>query len=361
MNEKKGIIFTGIIVGAIAVLLVKLGNPSNMGFCIACFLRDVAGALGLHSAGVVQYVRPEIIGLVIGAFLMSVVGKEFSLRGGSAPFTRFVLGFTVMIGALMFLGCPLRMILRIAGGDLNAIIGLVGFTAGIYIGIIFLNKGFSLKRTYSLPKFEGYLFPGVIFALFIIFLAVPSLLKFSQEGPGAAHAPVIVSLAAGLIVGALAQKTRLCTVGGIRDLILFRDWHLISGFIAILATALIGNVVLGQFKLGFAGQPIAHTDGLWNFLGMALAGFGSVLLGGCPLRQLILASEGNTDSVITVLGLISGAAFAHNFKLASSANGPTPGGQIAVIIGFIVMLAIAYFNTEKSTEIKMKEDVEIEA
>lgn len=361
MSGKKGIIFTGVVVGIIAVLLVKLGNPGNMGFCIACFLRDVAGALGLHGAGVVQYVRPEIIGLVIGAFLMSVAGKEFSTRGGSAPFTRFVLGFTVMVGALMFLGCPLRMMLRIAGGDLNAIVGLVGFAAGIYIGIIFLNKGFSLKRTYSLSKFEGYLFPGIILALFVIFLGFPSLLKFSQEGPGAAHAPVLISLAAGLIVGALAQRTRLCTVGGIRDLILFKDWYLISGFIAIIATALVGNIILGQFKLGFAGQPIAHTDGVWNFLGMALAGFGSVLLGGCPLRQLILASEGNTDSVITVLGLITGAAFAHNFKLASSANGPTPGGQIAVIIGFIVVLAIAYFNTEKSEDIKMKEDVEIEA
>lgn len=360
MNGKKGIILTGAVVGIIAVLLVKFGNPGNMGFCIACFIRDIAGALGLHSAGVVQYVRPEIIGLVLGAFFMSVAGKEFSAKGGSAPFTRFVLGFIVMVGALMFLGCPLRMILRIAGGDLNAIVGLVGFASGIYLGIIFLNKGFSLKRTYKLSTFEGYLFPGIIVVLFVLLLAVPSILIFSQEGPGAARAPLLMSLVAGLIVGALAQRTRLCTVGGIRDLILFKDWHLISGFIAILATALIGNVLFGQFKLGFTGQPIAHTDGLWNFLGMALAGFGSVLLGGCPLRQLILASEGNIDSVITVMGLTFGAAFAHNFKLASSGNGPTPNGQIAVILGFIVVLAIAYFNIEKSENVELKDGVEIE-
>lgn len=361
MKGNKGIIFTGVVVGIISVLLVRFGNPGNMGFCIACFIRDIAGALGLHRADVVQYVRPEIIGLVIGAFLMAIAGKEFNVRGGSAPFSRFVLGFIVMVGALMFLGCPLRMILRLAGGDLNAIVGLVGFTVGISIGIVFLNKGFSLKRTYNLPTFEGYLFPSSIVALFVILLIVPSLLIFSEKGPGAAHAPVMIALAAGLIVGALAQKTRLCTVGGIRDLILFKDWHLISGFIAILVTAFVGNIILGQFKLGFAAQPIAHTDGLWNFLGMALAGFGSVLLGGCPLRQLILASEGNIDSVITVMGLTFGAAFAHNFKLASSGNGPTPNGQIAVIIGFIVVLAIAYFNIEKSIDVKMKEDVQIEA
>jgi hypothetical protein len=41
------------------------------------------------------------------------------------------------------------------------------------------------------------------------------------------------------------------------------------------------------------------------------------LLGGYPLRQLIAASEGNTDCVISILGLITGAAFTYNFGLLS--------------------------------------------
>ena len=49
-----------------------------------------------------------------------------------------------------------------------------------------------------------------------------------------------------------------------------------------------------------------------------MVGWGSVLLGGCPLRQLILAGEGNADSAITVLGMIAGAATSHNFGLAGS-------------------------------------------
>ena len=92
-------------------------------------------------------------------------------------------------------------------------------------------------------------------------------------------------------------------------------------------------------------QPVAHTDGLWNFLGMVSVGFGSVLLGGCPLRQLILAGEGNSDSAITVLGMFVGAAFAHNFGLASSGEGPTANGKIAVILGIAVVCAIACLNT----------------
>lgn len=92
---------------------------------------------------------------------------------------------------------------------------------------------------------------------------------------------------------------------------------------------------------------------------MSLAGLGSVLLGGCPLRQLILAGEGNVDSVITILGMAAGAAFAHNFGLAASGNGPSFNGQVAVISGFIVVFAIACLNMDKSEDIKMKGGVKI--
>lgn len=346
MKGKKGIIIAGGIVGIISVMLVYFGNPANMGFCIACFLRDIAGGIGLHRAPVVQYIRPEIIGLVLGAFFISLRNKEFKTSGGSSPFTRFVLGALVMVGALMFLGCPLRMILRLAGGDLNALIGIAGYAFGIYFGVIFLNNGFSLKRSYKMSVAEGYIFPAINVGLLVLLLSGAGFLFFSTEGPGSMHAPIWIALAAGLVVGALAQRHRLCMVGGIRDLIMFKDTHLISGFIAILAFAFVGNLAMGYFNLGFAGQPIAHTDGLWNFLGMALAGWGSVLLGGCPLRQLILAGEGNTDSAVTVMGLIAGAAIAHNFGLASSGAGPTVNGQIAVIISFVIVLAISLANSE---------------
>lgn len=253
----------------------------------------------------------------------------------------------------MFLGCPFRTILRLAGGDLNAIFGLAGFVAGILAGVYFLSKGYSLGRTFQLPPLEGRILIGVEVALLIALMAAPVFIHFTEAGggPGAKHAPLLISLAAGLIVGALAQRTRLCMVGGIRDVALFRQWKLLAGFVAILISALLCNLLLTAvtpgtyFQLGFAGQPVAHTDGLWNALGMLLTGFGCVLLGGCPLRQLVLAGEGNSDSAITVVGLIGGAAFAHNFGLASSADGPTSSGKIAVLIGIAIVAMIACCHT----------------
>ena len=356
-RERWQIVIAGLIIGVIASLLVYFGNPSNMGFCIACFLRDTAGGLGLHRAAAVQYIRPEIVGLVLGSFIVALCRKEFSAKGGSAPVTRFVLGFFVMIGCLMFLGCPFRMILRLAGGDLNALLGLLGFVLGILAGVFFLKRGYSLKRTYAQTKLDGVIFPAIQVVVFILLVAAPAFIFFTEAGggPGAKHAAVAISLIAGLIVGALAQRTRLCMVGGIRDIVLFREPKLLMGFGAILVSALVCNLILNGvaggeatfFHLGFEGQPIAHTDGLWNCLGMLLVGFGCVLLGGCPLRQLVMSGEGNSDSAVTVLGLIVGAAFCHNFGLASSADGPTAAGKIAVLLGIAVVIVIACLNTFK--------------
>lgn len=352
-NEKTNIIIAGLIIGVIASVLVFFGNPANMGFCIACFLRDTSGALGLHRAAAVQYIRPEIIGIVLGSFAIALFRKEYAPRGGSSPMTRFVLGFFVMIGCLMFLGCPFRMIVRLAGGDLNAIVGLVGFVLGIFSGVFFLNKGYSLKRTYKHTNAEGSVLPAIEAILLILLIAAPAYIYFTEAdgGPGAKHAPIIISLIAGAVVGILAQITRLCMVGGIRDIILFKEVKLILGFVAILVSALCCNLLLTAvtdgsfFKLAMEGQPIAHTDGLWNALGMYLVGFGCVLLGGCPLRQLVLSGEGNTDSAVTIIGLMVGAAFAHNFGLASSGEGPTANGKVAVLIGIAVVLIIACVNT----------------
>lgn len=348
MSEKKWLLGTGVLIGLCASLLTFLGNPANMGFCIACFLRDIAGGLGLHRAAAVQYLRPEITGIVCGACLMALLKREFLPRGGSSPLLRFFLGFGVMVGALVFLGCPLRMVLRLSGGDLNALVGLAGFAAGILAGVSFLKRGFSLGRNYRQKKAEGLAFPMAVLTLPVLLAAAPAFIFFSEEGPGSLHAPLLLSLAAGLAVGAAAQRTRLCMAGGIRDVILFRDATLLSGFLAIFAAALAGSLVLGSFHLSFAEQPIAHTDGLWNFLGMTAVGLGSTLLGGCPLRQLILAGEGDADAACAVLGMLTGAALCHNFGLASSAAGATAAGGIACTAVLLLMAAIGLYGTAKT-------------
>ncbi|MCL2217131.1 MAG: YedE family putative selenium transporter [Defluviitaleaceae bacterium] len=345
MVEKMRLPLVGALTAIISIVLVHFGNPANMGFCIACFLRDTAGALGMHGASAVQYVRPEVIGIILGALIVSLARREFAPKGGSAPVTRFVLGACVMVGALIFLGCPLRMLLRIAGGDLNAIIGLTGFVVGILAGVFFLKKGYSLKRSYTVSKTDGFALPVMSLLLLAALIFFPALLLFSEAGPGSMRAPMVMALVAGLVMGGVGFVSRLCFAGGIRDSIFFKNFGMLSAFIALLVVGIIGNLIAGQFNLGFEGQAVAHTEWLWNFLGLALVGFGSVLLGGCPFRQVVLAGSGNSDSTVSVFGMIFGAVLAHNFTLASSGAGTTPNGRVAFFIAAAIMVAVAVFNT----------------
>jgi YedE family putative selenium metabolism protein len=342
------LLVAGTLIGGLAILLMKLGNPPNMGVCVACFIRDTAGALGLDGAATVQYLRPEIIGFILGSFLLSLISREFKPSGGASPLARFAIAFFVMTGALVFLGCPLRMILRLSAGDLNALIGLAGFVSGIAAGSFFLRRGFSLGQAQAQPLANGFFMPLLAIALLVFLLVRPAFIKFSEQGPGSMHAPIAVSLIASLAIGAIVQKSGLCMSGGFRDLILIKKPTMVFGYCAIFIVALILNLAVGNFKLGFAGQPIAHQDFVWNFLGMALAGYGSVLLGGCPLRQVIMAGEGNADAGICVLGFLVAGATAHNFGIAASPTGVPVNGQAAVIIGFIVISGIAVLSTKKT-------------
>lgn len=351
-SSRWGIVIVGAVIGVVAVTLQKFGNPANMGICVACFERDIAGALGFHRADVVQYFRPEIAGLVLGSFVIAVFKKEYQPRAGSATIIRFFLGIFAMIGALVFLGCPWRALLRLSGGDWNALTGLAGLATGIAAGVFFLKNGFSLGRNYKLKKSAGWVFPAFMLALVIMAgigfrVSDTGPLFYSIKGPGSQRAPFIMSLGAGLLIGILAQRSRFCTMGSIRDIILARDFHLASGIVSLLVFATVLNLVYSQFKPGFANQPIAHTAHLWNFLGMALSGLAFALAGGCPGRQLILSGEGDSDSAVFVVGMITGAGIAHNFMLASSATGTGLFGPAAVIIGIVFCVVTGFTMREK--------------
>ena len=80
MTKKETVIVVsaGAAVGLAAIFLMLLGTPANMGFCIACFLRDIAGACGLHNAakelavgGISTYGK---VAVVLGLIVMLAVG-----------------------------------------------------------------------------------------------------------------------------------------------------------------------------------------------------------------------------------------------------------------------------------------------
>jgi len=356
-------LFTGFFIAAAAVLLARLGNPPNMGICSACFQRDTAGGLGLFAGPApLQYLRPEVPGFLLGAFAAALVFGRFRSRGGSAPVLRFVIGAFVMIGALVFLGCPLRVLERIAGGDwLTAGVGFLGLLAGAGLGSICISRGFALGPTLEQKPAAALAAPLLALGLaaFILHLAFSAGADPRGFLETKFAAPVLVSLGVGAAAGFFSQRSSYCSIGGYRDAILWRDYRLLNAYAVFFVTLIAGNILVdlvwpGDHKLFDPGAaPLAHSVHLWSFLGMVLVGLGSVLAGGCPFRQLIAAGQGNSDAALTVAGLLIGAAFCHNFGLAAlpaaagAAGGPGTAGKAAVIVGIVLLAAIGFACTER--------------
>jgi YedE family putative selenium metabolism protein len=396
----------GLIIGAVAAWLVSQGNPGNMGLCIACFLRDTVGffAGGSANMGAVAYIRPELVGLPLGALAAALSAKEFRARGGSAPLIRFALGFAFMAGALVFLGCTVRAWLRLGGGDLSALAGIAGIVFGVWIGTVLLRRGFDLGRAGKLGSWAGWVTPALFAALLLVaalwasgvsmpwatttppgakstaekaviaadgatvlkpagaklvdgavvgadgtVVSAPESVKAAKAMPGGKRAPFLISLIAGLLLGVVAQRTRFCTIGGVRDSILWKRFDLLLGIAGLVVGAAVVNLVFGQFNLGFANQPVAHTDILGSFAGMSIAGLSAVMLGGCPFRQVIMSGEGDADAGMAVLGMAAGALAAHGLNVASSAKGLAPLGWPMLAVMAVLLTVIAFAKRGRAT------------
>jgi hypothetical protein len=80
---------------------------------------------------------------------------------------------------------------------------------------------------------------------------------------------------------------------------------------------------------------------------MFLVGLGAVLIGGCPFRQLVLAGEGYADAGAAVLGMLVAGGLVQTWGLRSTIAGATPAGQLATLIGLVLVIGMALAYRER--------------
>lgn len=328
------VVLVGALLGGFGVMLAFWGNPRNSGICISCFIETSAGALGLHDNQNMQYLRPELVGFVLGSTLSALLFKEFRSRGGSAPLSRLFLGIFMIFGCAVFIGCPIKLFLRFTAGDLTSLAGVAGLVLGVWVGLKGLSRGAELPKPLKQVWGNGFVLPFFFIILLLFLFVRPDFLLYSVKGSATQHAPGVLALSIGLLLGAMAQKSRFCITGSIRDSLLmgFRI-PAIWGLSAFLASAFILSLATGMFCPGMYGQPGAHLEFIWSFLGMGLVGWISVLIGGCPFRQLVKAGEGDADAGMVVIGMFIGGALAQAWGVASTSAGVSLYGKIAVLSG----------------------------
>jgi len=136
----------------------------------------------------------------------------------------------------------------------------------------------------------------------------------------------LASLIIGLIVGYLGQRSRFCTISGIRDFYLVKDPYRLKGLIGIFIGATLGFTLVNLF--GGNLQDFTKTGG-WETMPMlinglnvqplilvplsAIGAFGmayfSVMAEGCPFRQHVMAGEGRLSGILYIAGLVVGVVF----------------------------------------------------
>ena len=330
----------GGLFGAAAVGLTALGNPASSGLCASCFLVNVAGSLHLHAKSSQSYLRPELLGIVLGAFFAAFSSREFRVRGGSSPVLHFVGGAFVLLGCEVFIGCPIKALLRTAGGGGAGVAGLLGLAAGVAFAAAFMRDGFGFRPKAGIPEAAGLALPGVAFILLFAASMGTDLFAGTGIGVGASHAPFAASAAAGIFFGAAGQRSRFCVTGSVQNAVLARDFREGAGTAAFLAVALLLNLFLGIFLPTVSLEPGAHTDLAWAFLAMAMTGFGAILISGCPFRQIVLASTGDMDAAAAMAGMLAAAALSVTLGIGSSPAGVTAAGKLAVLAGWMFFLAV---------------------
>ncbi|MCW4010350.1 MAG: YeeE/YedE thiosulfate transporter family protein [Candidatus Bathyarchaeota archaeon] len=145
MQKKITIVVAGLITGALAAIAQVSFNvlpPYAYGICVACHARDLINWLVNHAAGLnlsvagVSVAAPvlTVIGLIVGAYIASARNHEFKFKTTKHPLKSFIYGFLVMVFALILGACPLRTILRVAYGDIIAVVGFAAIAVGVIIG-----------------------------------------------------------------------------------------------------------------------------------------------------------------------------------------------------------------------------------
>ncbi len=135
----------------------------------------------------------------------------------------------------------------------------------------------------------------------------------------------LATLAMGMIIGYLGQRSGFCSTGSIRDFLLTRDTRLLRDVAALIAAAFAGYVLMAALGImpGFpafvkSGNAVSVYGACINpygeqygnvpeilvltIIGGLGVGLFSVIAGGCPFRQHVRASEGDRGSVAFVVG-----------------------------------------------------------
>jgi uncharacterized membrane protein YedE/YeeE len=123
-----------------------------------------------------------------------------------------------------------------------------------------------------------------------------------------ALAPAVLwcAFALGAVFGAVAQRTRFCTMGAIADVVNMGSWTRIRMWVLAIAVAALGfNAMVGLGWVDAGKSLYGGAQLLWLSLpvGGLLFGLGMVLASGCGSKNLVRLGAGSLKALVVLLVL----------------------------------------------------------
>jgi hypothetical protein len=127
----------------------------------------------------------------------------------------------------------------------------------------------------------------------------------------------VVTLVVGIIIGYMGQRSRFCTISGIRDFFLVRDAYRLKGLFGIIIGGIIGFSLFSLLGGDFPAFPMT-SQGLRveplilipiSIVGAFGMAYFSVMAEGCPFRQHVIAGEGRISGFLYIGGVVFGVIF----------------------------------------------------
>jgi uncharacterized protein len=153
----------------------------------------------------------------------------------------------------------------------------------------------------------------------------------------------------GFIFGAIVIATNFCTMGAIADIVAAGDYRRFRSWVLAAAVALIGTQALALAGFLHIDQSIYLRGGLhWfgSIAGGLVFGFGMVLAGGCPSRNIARAGAGDLRAMTTLLVLalfaqiaMSGLLGPARLLVDSYTVAAMPGGSPPSLVDFTARMA----------------------
>jgi uncharacterized protein len=315
----------GILLAVFNILLFVIKYPWGASGGYVNIGQNLFQSLGITSLGTGTPINMHAVALlnifiVLGAFISSLLSKEFGIR--VAPVGELVKGLIggalMGIGATVGIGCT-------TGGFFTGVAALSGGALFLSLGFLigtFLALRYLLWEMEALPKISMGKSCTLLAGnksktgwqrwLGWILIAVVLYIVNSYTAQGDSNMTVLGwHILIALLIGIILQRSRYCIVRAFREPFMTGEATAPVAVILSVLVALLGFTVIKFFGVGNAGELAVRAIELKsvyaNFwlsalIGGIIFGLGMTIAGGCAVGTLWRAGEGHVKLWFSALG-----------------------------------------------------------